>query len=207
MSLTKCRDCGMKVSKKARACPHCGRPVQAEGISAGAGCLIVFILALAAAGYQNYKEDLAEMDQPATTPARDTRTVQPSVNPTTTAPDPRATTQKPERFEIDPLYWKLVRDTQMEQAPDLSDLELKVDAETVTLILTLSRRSGVDGARGIADNCLRQTLTMSNDKPPMSGKQIGRTKFSYSVEVHHDDKVVHIGSKPSGATQIHWSER
>ncbi|NLX26982.1 MAG: hypothetical protein GXY61_13665 [Lentisphaerae bacterium] len=39
MALKKCKDCGGKVSKRAKKCPHCGAPVKKKS-----GCLGVFIL-------------------------------------------------------------------------------------------------------------------------------------------------------------------
>ena len=42
MALTKCRECGHKISKKAKTCPNCGGPVKKPGqISSGWGCLII----------------------------------------------------------------------------------------------------------------------------------------------------------------------
>lgn len=42
-STTKCKDCKGVVSRKAKACPHCGRPAR-QGVSAGAGCAAVLLL-------------------------------------------------------------------------------------------------------------------------------------------------------------------
>lgn len=39
MALKKCKDCGGKVSKRAKKCPHCGAPVKKKS-----GCLGVFVL-------------------------------------------------------------------------------------------------------------------------------------------------------------------
>ena len=40
MALTKCRDCGQSISKRATACPGCGAPVKHK-TSAGCGCLVI----------------------------------------------------------------------------------------------------------------------------------------------------------------------
>lgn len=42
MALTKCKDCGKKVSKKAETCPNCGAPIKKKPTHYGCGTLILF---------------------------------------------------------------------------------------------------------------------------------------------------------------------
>ena len=52
MALVKCKDCGTKISRRAKSCPSCGAPNKPEAgiISTGCGCLILLIGVFICAG-------------------------------------------------------------------------------------------------------------------------------------------------------------
>ena len=46
MPLTKCNDCGQKISQRAKVCPSCGAPVIRKKSGCGCGCLTLVVLIL-----------------------------------------------------------------------------------------------------------------------------------------------------------------
>ena len=68
MSLIKCRECGKKVSKKAKLCPGCGSPVKAKPAS---GCGAIFIMAIFVAAFVIYLQEnhVAAKSTPQSAPA------------------------------------------------------------------------------------------------------------------------------------------
>ena len=45
LATVKCRDCGGRVSKRAKTCPHCGAPMKKQVSSiTGIGCLVIMLL-------------------------------------------------------------------------------------------------------------------------------------------------------------------
>lgn len=50
MGLTKCRDCGSMLSRKARACPQCGRPGRGSSGLFGAAGFLFSVVVIGAAG-------------------------------------------------------------------------------------------------------------------------------------------------------------
>ena len=85
MALTKCKECGQDVSKKAESCPHCGYVMKKK--SSGSGCLTVTLLGIVA--FVIFA--IASVDSPTTSPTiSSVRQTAPSTSPVpVSVPAPR----------------------------------------------------------------------------------------------------------------------